>query len=141
MIKLGTGYNLWSRVIDKMLSTNKLDDFLTVADKAKKDQLLICKHFLPSWDPLTSTQLASNNGPCGTITNVQSNNYLQSVQIVKQFFLGSQAFTQPLATPGMFTFQLPSELDRTPKPKKGSQSSCSSMCVWRSTPRSQPSAA
>ncbi len=25
MIKLGTGYNLWARVIDKMLSTNKLD--------------------------------------------------------------------------------------------------------------------
>jgi hypothetical protein len=55
VIKLGTGYNLWARVIVEMLSTNKLDNFLTVADKAKKDPSLICKHFLPSWDPLTST--------------------------------------------------------------------------------------
>jgi hypothetical protein len=73
MIKLGTGYNLWARAIDKMLSTNKLDDFLTVADKTKKDPLLIHKHFLPSWDPLTSTQLALNNRPCGTIMHIQSN--------------------------------------------------------------------
>jgi hypothetical protein len=83
MIKLGTGYDLWARVVDEMLSTNKLDDFLMVADKAKKDPLLICKHFLPSWDPLTSMQLASNNGPCGTITNVQSDDYLQAVHIIK----------------------------------------------------------
>jgi hypothetical protein len=76
MIKLGTGYDLWARVEDKTLSTDKLDGFLTVADKAKKDPLLIRRHFLPSWDPLTSMQLASNNGPCGTITNVQSDDYL-----------------------------------------------------------------
>jgi hypothetical protein len=96
MIKLATGYNLWARVIDKTLSTNKLNDFLRVADKAKKDPLLICKHFLPSWDPLTSTQLASNNGPCGTITKVQSNNYPQAAQTIKKFFLSdlpTQAFT------------------------------------------------
>jgi hypothetical protein len=73
MIKLVTGCDLWARVVDKTLSTNKLDDFLMVTDKAKKDPLLICKHFLPSWDPLTSTQLASNNGPCGTITDIQPN--------------------------------------------------------------------
>jgi hypothetical protein len=87
MIKLGTGYHLWARVIDKMLSTNNLDNFLTVADKGKKDPLLTHKHFLPSWDPLTSTQLALNNGPCGTITNVQSNDYPQATQTIKKFFL------------------------------------------------------
>ncbi len=65
MIKLGTGYDLWTRVVDKTLSSNKLDKFLTVTDEAKKDPLLICMHFLPSWDPLTSTQLASNNRPVG----------------------------------------------------------------------------
>jgi hypothetical protein len=36
MIKLGTGYDLWASVIDKTLSTKKLDNFLMVADKAKK---------------------------------------------------------------------------------------------------------
>jgi hypothetical protein len=55
MIKLGTGYNLWERVIDKTLSTDKLNNFLMVADKAKEDSLLLCKHFLPSWDLFTST--------------------------------------------------------------------------------------
>jgi hypothetical protein len=86
MIKLGTGYDLWARVVDKMLSTNKLDNFLTATDEAKKDSSLICKHFLPSWDPLTSMQLASNNGPCGTITKVQSNHYPQARQIIKNSF-------------------------------------------------------
>ena len=122
MIKLGTGYNLWARIKDKMLSTNKLDNFLMVTGEAKKDPLLICKHFLQSWDPLTSTQLASNNRPCGTITNVQSDDYLQAVQIIKKFFLPNppaQAFTQPLATPGTFTFPLPGELDKESGAKKG----------------------
>jgi hypothetical protein len=115
MIKLGTGHNLWARVIDERLSTNKIDEFLTVADKAKKDPLLIHKHFLPSWDSLTSTQLALNKGSCGTIISVQSNDHLQAAQIIKKFFqcnLPAQAFTQPLATPGTFTFQLPGELDK-----------------------------
>jgi hypothetical protein len=37
MIKLGTGYDLWARVVDKTLSTDKLDNFLMVVDKTKKD--------------------------------------------------------------------------------------------------------
>ncbi len=86
MIKLGTGFDLWARVVDEMLSTNKLGEFLMVADEAKKDPLLICKHFLPSGDPLTSTQLASNNGPWGTITNVQSDDYPQATQIIKKIY-------------------------------------------------------
>jgi hypothetical protein len=122
MIKQGTGYDLWVRVVYETLSTNKLNKFLTVADKAKKDPLLIHKHFLQSWDPLTSTQLASNNGPCGTITSIQSNDYPQAAQIIKKFFLPNppaQAFTQPLATPGTFTFPLPGELDKESGAKKG----------------------
>jgi hypothetical protein len=122
MIKLGTGYNLWARIVDKTLSTNKLSDFLMVADKAKKDRLLICKHFLPSWDPLTSTQLALNNGPCGTIMNIQSKDYLQAAQTIKKLFLPNlpaQAFTQPMAMLGTFTFQLPGELEKESEAKKG----------------------
>jgi hypothetical protein len=142
MIKLGTGYNLWARVVDKTLPSEKLDKFLTVAGKAKKDPSLIPKHFLPSWDPATSMQLASNNGPCGTIMSIQSNDYLQAAQIIKKIFLPNppaQAFTQPLTAPGMFTFQLPDKLNRNPNPKKVSQSSCSSMGVQRSTSRNQQS--
>jgi hypothetical protein len=60
---LGKGYDLWARIVDKTLTTNKLDNFLTVADEAKKCSLLIHKYFLSSWDQVPSTQLASNNGP------------------------------------------------------------------------------
>jgi hypothetical protein len=88
MIKLGTGYDLLARVVDKMLSTSNLDFFLMVSDKAKKNPSLICKHFLPSWDLLTSTQeLASNNRPCGTITNPQSDDFQHAAQTIKKFFL------------------------------------------------------
>jgi hypothetical protein len=83
-----------------------------VADKAKNDPSLICKLFLPSWKQLTSMQLASNNGPFGTITNVQSNNYPQSAKTIKKFFVSNmpaQAFTQTMAMPGIFTFQLPGD--------------------------------
>jgi hypothetical protein len=44
-------YNIWAQISDKTLTTNKLDDFLMVADKAKKDSLLIQNYFLSSWDP------------------------------------------------------------------------------------------
>jgi hypothetical protein len=121
MIKLGTGYDLWARVVDKTLSTNKLDNFLLVTDKAKKDPLLICKLFLPSWDPLTSMQLALNNKPCGTITNVQSDNYPQAAQTIKRFFLPNppaHAFTPTMAMPGILTFQLPGDLKKESKAKK-----------------------
>jgi hypothetical protein len=57
-----------------------------------------------------------------TITSIQSNDYLQAAQIIKKFFLPNpptQAFTQPLATPSMFTFLLPTKLDEESKAKKG----------------------
>jgi hypothetical protein len=41
MMHLGTGYDLWARIVDKTLTTFKLNDFLTVADEAKKDLSLI----------------------------------------------------------------------------------------------------
>jgi hypothetical protein len=67
-------------------------------------------------------QLALNNGPCGAITNVQSNNYPQAAQTIKKFFLPNppaQAFTQTMATLGTFTFQLPGDLKKESKAKKG----------------------
>ncbi len=69
---LDTGYDLWARIVDKTLTADKLKDFLTVADRGKKDPLLIQRYFVSSQDTVTLTQLVSNNGPSGTITNVQS---------------------------------------------------------------------
>jgi hypothetical protein len=79
MMHLVVGYNLWARIMDETLTTNKLDVFLflMVADEAQKSPSLIQIYFLSSWDPDASTQLASNNGPCGTITNVESTNTLK----------------------------------------------------------------
>jgi hypothetical protein len=67
-------------------------------------------------------KLASNNGPCGTITNVQFDDHPQAAKTIKKFFLPNppaQAFTQPMATPITFTFQLPGELENESKAKKG----------------------
>jgi hypothetical protein len=72
MMHLGTGYDLWARIVDKTPTPDKIDNFLTVADEAKKDPSLVWKFSLSSWDPVTLTQLALNNRPCGTITDVQS---------------------------------------------------------------------
>jgi hypothetical protein len=36
---LGTGYDLWARIVDKTLTTDMLDNFFMVVDEAKKNQL------------------------------------------------------------------------------------------------------
>jgi hypothetical protein len=108
--------------MDETLTTNKLDDFLLVADEAKKDPLLIQKYFLSSWDPLTLTQLESINGPCGTIPNIQSDDYPQAAHTIKKFFLSNlpvPGFPQAMAAPGTFIFQLLGELEKESKAKKG----------------------
>jgi hypothetical protein len=54
--------------------------------------------------------------------SIQSNDYPQAAQIIKNFFLPdlpAQAFTQPLAMLGTFTFQLPGKLDKKSEAKKG----------------------
>jgi hypothetical protein len=43
MMHLGTGYDLLARIVDETLTTNKLDYFLVITDKFKKDPLLIQK--------------------------------------------------------------------------------------------------
>jgi hypothetical protein len=97
MMHQGTGYNLWARIVDSTLTTNKL---------AKKDPLLMQKYFLFSWDPDASTQLASNNGACGTITNVQSNEYPQAAHMIRKFLLPNPlapSFPQAMAAPSIFS--------------------------------------
>jgi hypothetical protein len=110
------------RIVDKTLTTDKLDDFLTVVDEAKKGPLLIQRYFLSSWDPVTLTQLALNNGPCGTITNVQSDANPQAAHIIKKFFLSNlpaPSFPQIMAALGTFMFQPSGELEKESKAKKG----------------------
>jgi hypothetical protein len=122
MMHLSTGYGLWARIVDETLMTDKLDNFLMVADEAKKDPLLIQKYFLSSLDPVTFTQFPSNNRSCGTITNIQSDDYPQAAHNIKKFFLSNltvPGFSQAMAAPGTFTFQLPGELEKESEAKKG----------------------
>jgi hypothetical protein len=93
-----------------------------VVDEAKKDLLLMQKYFLSSWDPETLTQIAWNNGPCSTFTNVQSDDYPQAAHTIKRFFLFNLpilGFPQAIVAPGTFTFRLPKELEKKSKAKKG----------------------
>jgi hypothetical protein len=116
MMHLGTGYDLWVRIMDKTLTTDKLDSFLMVTDKTKKDPLLIQRYFLSSWNPVTLTQLALNNGPCGTITNVQSDDYPQAAHTIKKFILPN------LPAPGFpqaMDALAPGELEKESKAIKG----------------------
>jgi hypothetical protein len=122
MMHLGRGYVLWARIVDKTLTIDKHGNFLTVADEAKKDPLLIQKYFLSSWDSVTLNQHASNNRPYRTITNDQSDDYSQAACMIKKFFLPTlpaQGIPQAMAAPGTFTFQLPGELEKESDAKKG----------------------
>jgi hypothetical protein len=55
MMHISTCYDLWARIGDETLTTDKLENFFTIADEAKKDPFLIQRYFVSSWDPVTST--------------------------------------------------------------------------------------
>ncbi len=73
MMHLGTGFDLWARNVDKTLTTDKLNTFLTVADEAKKDLLLIQRYFLSSWDPVPWLDLCQMMDPAEP--SLQSDDY------------------------------------------------------------------
>jgi hypothetical protein len=67
------------------------------------------------------TQLALNNGPYRTITNVQPDDYPQAAHNIKKFFLSSlpvPGYPQAMASPGTFMFQLTGELKKETEAKK-----------------------
>ena len=108
--------------MEETLSNNSLGNFIAVMKEAVKDPDHMKRYFSQSYDPNSPTKLSSSNGPCGTIMNVQSDNYPQATVEIKKYFIGAQvpailpqAFTQP----GTFRFQLPGELGRESEAKKG----------------------
>ena len=114
MLHLGLGYDHWGRIVEETLSADKLSNFLIVVGEAKKDPELMKKYFSASHDLDSPTKLTSNNGPCGTITNMQSDNYLQAPASIKKIFIDIQLLAivpHAMTQPGTFTFQLPEELE------------------------------
>jgi hypothetical protein len=68
---LGTGYELWANTVNNAFK--KLDNILSVMEEIKTLES-IKKHFDPNWDA-KSLPLATSNGPFGTMTLVQSDDY------------------------------------------------------------------
>jgi hypothetical protein len=95
------------KFVEETLPNNKLGNFIAFMEEAVKDSDHMKRYFSKSYDPNSPTKLSSSNGPCGTITNMQSDDYPQAIVEIKKFFIGAQvsaippqAFTQP----GTFTF-------------------------------------
>ena len=82
MLCLGSRYDLWGRIVEETSSADKLSNLLIVVDEVNKNPELV-KRFAASYNPDSPTKLASNNGPCSTITNVQSDNYHQAIALIK----------------------------------------------------------
>ena len=101
--------------MEETLSNDSLGDFIAVIEEAVKDPDHMKRYFSQSYDPNSPTKLSSSNGPCGTITNVQSSNYPQATVEIKKFFIGAQVsaiLPQVFTQPGTFTFQLPGKLEK-----------------------------
>jgi hypothetical protein len=108
--------------VEETLSNNRLGNFIAVMEEAVKDPNHMKRYFLQSYNTNSPTKLSSSNGPCGIITNVQSNDYPQGAVAIKKFFIDVQVsaiLPQALTQPGTFTFQLPGKLEKESKAKKG----------------------
>ena len=75
--------------MEETLSNNRLGDFIAVMEEAVKDPDHMKRYFSQSYGPNSPTKLSSSNGPCDTITNMQSNNYPQATVEIKKFFIGT----------------------------------------------------
>jgi hypothetical protein len=81
----------------------------------------IFKYFNPSWDKDKSLPLATVNGSFGIMTIVQSEDYPVAAGAIKDLFrLTPQAAKNPGISPqGNVMLQLPGEIDKESKTKKG----------------------
>jgi hypothetical protein len=121
--KLSTGYNLWvSTAAEAIDKKNNIREVLGTAseqtDYSRTDFLK--SHFLPSYNPAKSLPIAS--GPHGFISFVDS--YLYPVKADELRKISIPALTSPLpatalSTLNTLTLQLPSNVEKEAKAKKG----------------------
>jgi hypothetical protein len=109
---------LWANT--SKYAVKKLDDIHTIIEEVKTAETNK-KYFNPTWDASRSLSLATSNGPFGTMTIVQSNNYPVAARVIKDLF---QLTPQTVANPGAFAqgnvmLQLPGEIDKESEAKKG----------------------
>jgi hypothetical protein len=82
---------------------------------------IIKKYFDLSWDENKSLPLPTSNGPFGSMTIVQSDEYPVAAHAIKDLFQHTQQATMsPLAFPsGNVMLWLPGKFDKESKAKKG----------------------
>jgi hypothetical protein len=117
LMRLGTGYELWANTANNAIK--KLDDILSFMEDFKTLES-IKKHFDPNQDA-KSLPLTTSNGPFGTMTLVQSDDYPVTAHVIKDLFqLSPQAVAPTLASyaPGNVMLHLPAKADKESEAKK-----------------------
>jgi hypothetical protein len=117
-IRLGTGYELWANTANN--AVKKLDNILSVMEEINTLET-IKKHFDPNRHA-KSLPLATSNCPFGTMTLVQSDDYLVAARVIKDLFqLSPQVFVPTLASYAQSNvmLHLPAKADKESEAKKG----------------------
>jgi hypothetical protein len=81
LVCLGTGYELWANTANNAIK--KLDNILSVMEEIKTPESI--KKLDPNRDA-KSLPLATSNGPFGTMTLVQSDDYPVAARVIKDLF-------------------------------------------------------
>ena len=119
--RLGTGYDTW--VTTAKVATEKLDDINSVLDSVTITTTDTLKTYFDPARNDKSLELALSNGPFGTMTLVQSDDYPAAARVVKSLFqVGTQSIAPMAQSPfpsGNVMLQLPSEIDKESEAKKG----------------------
>ena len=122
--RLGSGYDTW--MTTAKVATEKLDDILSVLDSVTTTTTDTIKTYFDPARNNKSLELAFLNGPFGTMTLVQSEDYPVAARAIKDLFQVGAHPTAPLphATfpAGNVMLQLPSKIDKESEAKKGSSS-------------------
>jgi hypothetical protein len=116
LVCLGTRYKLWPNTAKD--TVEKLDNILSVMEEIRIPES-IKKYLDPTWDakPLP---LATSNGPFGTMTLVQLDNYPVAAHVIKDLFqLSPQAVAPSLASsaPGNVMLHLLAKVDKESEAK------------------------
>jgi hypothetical protein len=117
LVCLGSGYKLWANTAND--AVDKLDDILSPMEEIRSPES-IKKYLNPTRDA-KSLSLAALNGPFGTMTLVQSDDYPVAAHVIKDLFqLSPQAVAPSLASfpPGNVMLHPLVEVDKESKAKK-----------------------
>jgi hypothetical protein len=118
LVRLRSGYKLWANTAKAAVEC--VEKILTIIEEIKEPDMI--KRYLDPTRNDKSLQLALANGPFGAMTNMQSDDYPVAARALKAIFQMSHqtlAPTLPSFPSGNVMLQLPSEINKESKAKKG----------------------